>query len=144
MQQGVAARVQAVRDQFHIICEGHHIPPAITNFHDMKFPKPILDELDGKGITKPTPIQARHPHAAAATRLVPWIALWTPCVHIVPCSCLPGWEAIVLTGFWGRECDAMSCARFLCKHAVAMPLRHVMLTLGQSGYMHGQGHYRAL
>jgi hypothetical protein len=51
------AWVQAVRDQFHIICEGHHIPPAITNFHDMKFPKPILDELDGKGIIKPTPIQ---------------------------------------------------------------------------------------
>ena len=58
-ERGRGSLPQAVRDQFHIICEGHHIPPAITNFHDMKFPKPILDELDGKGIVKPTPIQAR-------------------------------------------------------------------------------------
>lgn len=63
-----APHAQAVRDQFHIICEGHHIPPAITNFHDMKFPKPILDELDGKGITKPTPIQARRCRSAARAR----------------------------------------------------------------------------
>ncbi|GAB4820561.1 hypothetical protein N2152v2_007607 [Parachlorella kessleri] len=50
------AEQQEVRDQFHIICEGHHIPPAITNFHDMKFPKPILDELDGKGIMQGLPV----------------------------------------------------------------------------------------
>lgn len=78
-----AAEHQAVRDQFHIVCEGHHIPPAITNFHDMKFPKPILDELDGKGIVKPTPIQVgwvgRRRRAGAACGVRDVCVLWCAC-----------------------------------------------------------------
>ena len=27
---------QKVRDQYYIICEGHHLPPPIPNFPDMK------------------------------------------------------------------------------------------------------------
>lgn len=48
---------QLFRDKFHIICEGHNLPPPIPNFPDMKFPPSILKHLEGKGIKRPTPIQ---------------------------------------------------------------------------------------
>ncbi|KJE05434.1 ATP-dependent RNA helicase DDX41 [Cryptococcus gattii NT-10] len=48
---------QAVRDKYHIIAEGDHIPPPIPHFADMKIPKPILSYLQAKGIKRPTPIQ---------------------------------------------------------------------------------------
>lgn len=48
---------QLFRDKFHIICEGHNLPPPIPNFVDMKFPPCILKHLEGKGIKRPTPIQ---------------------------------------------------------------------------------------
>lgn len=52
-----AEEQQAIRDKFHIICEGDHIPPAIPNLKEMRFPKAILRHLERKNIRKPTPIQ---------------------------------------------------------------------------------------
>ena len=46
-----------VRNKWHIIVEGVDIPPPIKTFREMKFPKPIIDELTRKGIARPTPIQ---------------------------------------------------------------------------------------
>jgi hypothetical protein len=37
--------------------EGVDIPPPIRTFKEMKFPPPILAELERKGIARPTPIQ---------------------------------------------------------------------------------------
>eukprot|EP00978_Attheya_sp_CCMP212_P034027 scaffold140579_cov55-Attheya_sp.AAC.2 len=45
------------RDKWHILAEGHDIPPPMKNFPDMKFPSPILDSLREKNIQRPTPIQ---------------------------------------------------------------------------------------
>ncbi|KAL6070872.1 DEAD-box ATP-dependent RNA helicase 35 [Balamuthia mandrillaris] len=46
-----------IREDWHILVEGEGIPPPIRRFKDMRFPKPILDALEDKGIKKPTPIQ---------------------------------------------------------------------------------------
>ena len=51
------AKNRKLREKHHIICQGHDIPPPISSFADMKFPKSILGLLDSKGISKPTPIQ---------------------------------------------------------------------------------------
>jgi ATP-dependent RNA helicase DDX41 len=48
---------QKIRDAWHIKVEGESIPPPIKSFKDLRFPKPILDVLKQKGISKPTPIQ---------------------------------------------------------------------------------------
>lgn len=48
---------QAIRDKYHIICEGANIPPPILSLKEMKFPKCIIKYLDKKNIKKPTPIQ---------------------------------------------------------------------------------------
>ena len=48
---------EELRDQWHIIVEGVDVPAPIKTFKEMKFPKPIIDELNRKGITRPTPIQ---------------------------------------------------------------------------------------
>lgn len=48
---------QAVRDKWHILVEGEDIPPPIKTFQEMRFPQPVLDHLQAKGIKKPTPIQ---------------------------------------------------------------------------------------
>ncbi|CAD7695226.1 unnamed protein product, partial [Ostreobium quekettii] len=48
---------QALRDMFHIICEGIHIPPPIPDLKDMKFPPAVMRHLAEKNIRKPTPIQ---------------------------------------------------------------------------------------
>ncbi|GMH37002.1 hypothetical protein BSKO_04875 [Bryopsis sp. KO-2023] len=48
---------QILRDKFHIVCEGTHIPPPILVLKDMRFPKCMLQHLEEKNIRKPTPIQ---------------------------------------------------------------------------------------
>jgi len=48
---------QEVRDKWHILVEGEHIPPPIKSFKDMRFPEPVLAALKARGIRKPTPIQ---------------------------------------------------------------------------------------
>ena len=48
---------EEIRDKWHIIVEGVDIPPPIRTFKEMKFPGPILNELERKGIARPTPIQ---------------------------------------------------------------------------------------
>lgn len=48
---------QLIRDKFHIVCEGAHIPPPIPDLKDMRFPPAILRHLQTKNIVKPTPIQ---------------------------------------------------------------------------------------
>lgn len=52
-----ALKHQAVRDAAHIIVEGADLPPPITLLSETKAPRPLLDCLAAKGITKPTPIQ---------------------------------------------------------------------------------------
>jgi ATP-dependent RNA helicase DDX41 len=46
-----------VRNKWHIIVEGVDVPPPIKTFREMKFQRPIIDELTRKGIARPTPIQ---------------------------------------------------------------------------------------
>ncbi|SCV74116.1 BQ2448_6548 [Microbotryum intermedium] len=46
-----------IREQFHILVAGDDVPPPISNFRDMKLPKPLLDHLKKKKILAPTPIQ---------------------------------------------------------------------------------------
>ncbi|KAI9205856.1 P-loop containing nucleoside triphosphate hydrolase protein [Polychytrium aggregatum] len=48
---------EKIREEFHILTEGEHIPPPIRTFRDMRFPNSILAQLEKKGIKKPTPIQ---------------------------------------------------------------------------------------
>jgi len=48
---------QAIRDKFHILCEGANVPPAIPNLKEMRFPKCILRHLAERNIRRPTPIQ---------------------------------------------------------------------------------------
>eukprot|EP00210_Caulerpa_lentillifera_P008489 g8098.t1 len=49
--------LQSIREKYHIVCEGQHIPPPIPNLKEMRFPKSILRHLESKNIRKPTPIQ---------------------------------------------------------------------------------------
>ena len=48
-----------IRDQWHILIDGEDIPNPVKRFKDFKFPQPILDALEAKGIKKPTPIQVQ-------------------------------------------------------------------------------------
>ena len=48
---------QDVRDKYHIITEGPNLLPPILTFKEMRFPDPILRQLESKGIKRPTPIQ---------------------------------------------------------------------------------------
>jgi len=50
---------QKLRDKWHILTEGENIPPPIKSFKEMKFPEPILQALQKKGIARPTPIQVQ-------------------------------------------------------------------------------------
>lgn len=59
---------EQVRHGFHIITEGHNLPPPILSFKDMKFPAPVLQHLDEKGIKRPTPIQVQGLPAILAGR----------------------------------------------------------------------------
>ena len=56
LQQGTTVW-DKIRSEWHIDVEGTDIPPPIKRFQDMKFPKPILEALQEKGIKRPTPIQ---------------------------------------------------------------------------------------
>ena len=48
-----------MRAKWHIIVEGESCPPPIKAFKEMKFPKVILDAMQSKGISRPTPIQVQ-------------------------------------------------------------------------------------
>ncbi|KAI8924964.1 P-loop containing nucleoside triphosphate hydrolase protein [Entophlyctis helioformis] len=57
-----------IRNEFHILTEGDDVPPPIRTFREMRIPKPILDFLKERGITKPTPIQVQGLPAAFSGR----------------------------------------------------------------------------
>lgn len=48
-----------IRSKLRILVEGEQIPPPITSFKAMKFPKAIMNGLDKRLIKKPTPIQVQ-------------------------------------------------------------------------------------
>ena len=48
---------QEVRDKYHIITDGPNLLAPILTFKDMRFPDPILKQLESKSIKRPTPIQ---------------------------------------------------------------------------------------
>lgn len=50
---------ESIRKQYHILVDGENVPPPINNFKDMRLPKPILKNLELKGIIQPTPIQVQ-------------------------------------------------------------------------------------
>ena len=52
-------KCQEVRDKWHILTDGEDIPPPIKSFKDMRFPPAILEAMERKGITRPTPIQVQ-------------------------------------------------------------------------------------
>ncbi|KAJ1913848.1 hypothetical protein H4219_005029 [Mycoemilia scoparia] len=49
--------VEENRLNWHIIVDGQNIPPPIPAFKSMRFPEPVLEYLEEKGIVRPTPIQ---------------------------------------------------------------------------------------
>ncbi|KAG7342560.1 DEAD/DEAH box helicase domain protein [Nitzschia inconspicua] len=67
LQQGSHVWDQ-IRKEWHTEVEGVHIPPPCKRFVDMKFPSPILNVLQKKGIKKPTPIQMQGLPVALAGR----------------------------------------------------------------------------
>jgi ATP-dependent RNA helicase DDX41 len=67
LKQGPKAWEQT-RKEWHMEVEGEDIPPPCKRFQDMKFPQPILDVLNKKGIKKPTPIQMQGLTVALAGR----------------------------------------------------------------------------
>jgi ATP-dependent RNA helicase DDX41 len=50
---------ELTRKKWHILVEGENCPPPIKSFKDMKIPACIVDALQKKGITRPTPIQVQ-------------------------------------------------------------------------------------
>lgn len=48
-----------IRQKRLISVKGEDIPPPITKFKEMRFPKPILEMLKAKGIKRPSPIQVQ-------------------------------------------------------------------------------------
>uniref|UniRef100_A0A336MN12 RNA helicase n=1 Tax=Culicoides sonorensis TaxID=179676 RepID=A0A336MN12_CULSO len=54
-----AIKHESIRLKHRILAEGDDIPPPITTFKEMKFPKGILIGLEKKGIKKPSPIQVQ-------------------------------------------------------------------------------------
>jgi len=59
---------QSIRDKWSILVEGEDITPPMRRFQDMKLPKPILDSLKSRNITRPTPIQMQGLPLALAGR----------------------------------------------------------------------------
>ena len=53
------AEHEEVRAKWHILIEGEECPPPLKSFADMKVPKCILEALQKKGISRPTPIQVQ-------------------------------------------------------------------------------------
>ncbi|XP_012281402.1 ATP-dependent RNA helicase abstrakt [Orussus abietinus] len=52
-------RHERIRRKLRILVEGEEIPPPLKSFKEMKFHRGILNGLEAKGITKPTPIQVQ-------------------------------------------------------------------------------------
>eukprot|EP00428_Durinskia_dybowskii_P074380 CAMPEP_0170402068 /NCGR_PEP_ID=MMETSP0117_2-20130122/25360_1 /TAXON_ID=400756 /ORGANISM="Durinskia baltica, Strain CSIRO CS-38" /LENGTH=632 /DNA_ID=CAMNT_0010658911 /DNA_START=57 /DNA_END=1955 /DNA_ORIENTATION=- len=50
---------EEMRKKWHILIEGDGCPPPIKSFAEMKMPQCILDALQKKGISRPTPIQVQ-------------------------------------------------------------------------------------
>ncbi|CAF2108652.1 unnamed protein product [Rotaria magnacalcarata] len=50
-------RHQHIRQLYNIVAEGDDIPPPLIRFEDMKFSSGIIDALNEKKISRPTPIQ---------------------------------------------------------------------------------------
>ena len=50
---------ESIRKKWHIIVEGEDCAPPIKSFKEMKIPKCILDALQKKNISRPTPIQVQ-------------------------------------------------------------------------------------
>ena len=50
---------EQLRTKWHILVEGENVPPPLKSFTDMKIPRPIVDMLSRRGITRPTPIQVQ-------------------------------------------------------------------------------------
>lgn len=48
-----------IRKKWHILVDGKSCPPPIRSFREMKFPKVLLDTMQARGISKPTPIQVQ-------------------------------------------------------------------------------------
>jgi len=67
LDQGVVAW-DAVRKAYRMHVQGFNIPPPLKRFVDMRFPKPIMDVLNAKGIHEPTPIQIQGLPVALAAR----------------------------------------------------------------------------
>jgi ATP-dependent RNA helicase DDX41 len=65
--QGEAAW-QRIRDEWHMQVQGDDVPPPLKRFVDMRFPRPILDCLNERGIKRPTPIQIQGLPVALASR----------------------------------------------------------------------------
>ena len=67
LQQGEAVW-HKMRQDWHIDVEGSNIPPPMARFVDMKLPSPVIQCLQEKGITRPTPIQMQGIPIALAGR----------------------------------------------------------------------------
>jgi len=63
-----------VRNKWHILIEGENCPPPIKSFAEMKVPQCILDALQKKNISRPTPIQVQGIPALLAGRDIVGIA----------------------------------------------------------------------
>ncbi|KAI9230371.1 MAG: P-loop containing nucleoside triphosphate hydrolase protein [Piptocephalis tieghemiana] len=50
-------KAELLRKEHHILVEGEDVPPPIPSFKEMRFPPPLLQYLEAKGIRKPSPIQ---------------------------------------------------------------------------------------
>ena len=52
-----AAAAASLREANRIMVDGADAPPPVPSFADAKLPRPLLEALAGKGITRPSPIQ---------------------------------------------------------------------------------------
>jgi ATP-dependent RNA helicase DDX41 len=50
-------RADEIRQKLRIDVDGEDVPPPLIRFEDFKFPRPMIEFINSKGITKPTPIQ---------------------------------------------------------------------------------------
>jgi hypothetical protein len=75
LKQGPGAW-EKVRSEWHIEVEGQDIPPPCKRFVDMKFPQPIMNVLNRKGIKKPTPIQMQGLTVVRPEVNALWVVSW--------------------------------------------------------------------
>lgn len=57
IREAPESKHERIRKKWHILTEGEAIPPPVKTFQEMKLPRPVIDALKKKGITRPTPIQ---------------------------------------------------------------------------------------